>query len=139
MVSPNKFYIRNFSDQKNLNYLLNFEDFDPSSSLIYEFLIEKCEGGFFICDRSGLMCVVYDCNAKETVNLRLADKDKITDVNSALWLLDENSDGATVIRSYNNPEMVWTSFQSSLPFCRAVLAPFETLNKNQLLLIEVAY
>ncbi|WP_392336385.1 hypothetical protein [Pantoea stewartii] len=100
MSIPEKFYIRESSEQmKYLNYLFNFDELTPSSSGIHTFTLVPSEDGYFICGFGGLMCARYDSTQEKIVNLSLADKSKITDEDSALWLIDENSDGTVTIRN----------------------------------------
>ncbi|ARF52224.1 hypothetical protein [Pantoea stewartii] len=139
MSIPEKFYIRESSEQmKYLNYLFNFDELTPSSSGIHTFTLVPSEDGYFICGFGGLMCARYDSTQEKIVNLSLADKSKITDEDSALWLIDENSDGTVTIRNKKNPDLVWTSFRGELPFRRAVVAPAKSGDVNQLLRIEAA-
>ncbi|MFC7506761.1 hypothetical protein ACFQUX_04160 [Pantoea stewartii] len=111
MSIPEKFYIRESSEQmKYLNYLFNFDELTPSSSGIHTFTLVPSEDGYFICGFGGLMCARYDSTQEKIVNLSLADKSKITDEDSALWLIDENSDGTVTIR--NKKIQTWSGRHS---------------------------
>lgn len=133
------FYIRQpGGEMKYLNYLFNFDEFKPESSLIYTFRLIPGSGGNFICDNSGLMCANYDSTREKLTNLNLVNKNTLTDEDSALWLVHENSDGTVTIRNKKYQDVVWTSFKGNLPFSRAVVEPLKSGDTNQTFRFETA-